>query len=156
VPKTPTAPPVAAAPEVPLGDDQSSETIKPVPADKAAAKSSPKAEPKPKPKPEPTVKPAAKRPSSPIVKEVPRKSTGGQVNAWVVQVGSFAARNNARALRDKLRKQGYTSFVESIRGEAGRVYRVRVGPELTKAAADKLQVRLTKEAGLKGLVQTYP
>jgi DedD protein len=148
VPKAPKAPPVAEAPAVPLGDAQDSETVKPVPAETTATAPAAKVEPKPKP----TAKPAP----SPVAKEVPRKNTSGQVDAWVVQVGSFSARKNAQALRDKLRKQGYTSFVESIRGDAGRVYRVRVGPELTKSAADKLQARLAKEAGLKGLVQTYP
>lgn len=154
VPKTPTAPPVAAAPAVPLGDDQSSKTAESVATEKVVTEPSTKAEPKPKPKPK--VKPVAKPASVPLAKKVPRKVTTGQVSAWVVQVGSFAARNNARALRDKLRKKGYASFVESIHGEAGRVYRVRVGPELTKSAADKLRQQLAKEAGLKGLVQAYP
>lgn len=153
VPKAPKAPPVAVAPAVPVGDDSA---VKPAPekkvATKPAAEPEPKAKAKAKPKPKPTVKPA----SAPVAKAVPRKNTSGQVGAWVVQVGSFSARNNAKALRDKLRKQGYASFVESIRGDAGRVYRVRVGPELTRSAADKLQARLKKEAGLKGLVQAYP
>lgn len=156
VPVAPKAPPVAEAPAVPLGDDDSSDVEKPAPA-----KDKPELKAKEKTKARPTVKAkAATKSSSPsVAKAVPGKSTAqknGSVNAWVVQVGSFAARKNARALRDKLRKQGHSSFVESVKGDAGRVYRVRVGPELTKSAANKLRKQLAKEAGLKGLVQSYP
>jgi DedD protein len=79
-----------------------------------------------------------------------------QTKAWVVQVGSFSSRKNAHALRDKLRKQGYACFVESIKGEAGTVYRVRVGPELTRDLAEKLQQRLKAKTQLHGMVMQYP
>jgi len=139
VPTAPKAPPVAAAPVVPLGDDD--EVVLPVAPDKPAP-----------------AKNIVKTPAKPVP-SIAEKTTpveSGQLSGWVVQVGSFSARNNAQALRDKLRKQGHASFVESIKGESGRVYRVRVGPELSKAAADKLRQRLAKESGLKGLVQAYP
>jgi DedD protein len=165
-PVAPKAPPVAEAPLVPLGDEQGDEQTdeadapstsadKPEQmAGKAAVEIKPEAKPRAKPKPKP--KPKPKTVTQPVAKAVPEKARPGQVNGWVVQVGSFADRKNARALRDKLRKQGHASFVESVKGASGRVYRVRVGPELTRAAADKLNQRLAKEAGLKGLVQAYP
>ena len=154
VKKAPEAPPVADASLVPLGDepaDTKAETaVEPVKAEPAKAEPIKQAPPKPATKP--VSKPAPK--PTPTPKTTADKS--GTASAWVVQVGSFSDRKNAQALRDKLRKQGYASFVESINGDAGRVYRVRVGPELSKAAADKLSTRLSKEAGLKGLVQVYP
>ncbi len=157
VPAAPEAPPVAAAPVVPLGDDDEVESPavsgKPAPEEKVADQSPTK----------PPVKVVEKVPVKPtpppVAKAAPAKTKPAepkQLNGWVVQVGSFSARNNARALRDKLRKQGYASFVEPIKGASGRVYRVRVGPELSEAAADKLRQRLVKKAGLKGLVQVYP
>jgi len=161
VPAAPKAPPVAAAPVVPLGDEEDESPAvsgKSVPEKKVADQSPTK----------PLAKVVEKAPAKPIsppaAKAAPAKAApakvepaeSGKVSGWVVQVGSFSARNNARALRDKLRKQGYASFVESIKGASGRVYRVRVGPELSKSAADKLRQRLVKEAGLKGLVQAYP
>lgn len=153
----PKAPPVAEAPVVPLGDEQSSKENEPPAAPvKPEPPKEPEGKPKAKPQAKPETKPKSKPATAPAAKAVPEKTKPGQVNAWVVQVGSFADRKNARALRDKLRKQGHASFVESINGASGRVYRVRVGPELTKAAADKLSQRLAKEAGLKGLVQAYP
>jgi len=152
VPAAPKAPPIATAPVVPLGDDDDESPAvfaKPVPEKKVAD--------------QPPTKVVEKIPTKPIpppvAKAAPAKAEPvepGTLSGWVVQVGSFSARNNARALRDKLRKQGHASFVESIKGASGRVYRVRVGPELSKAAADKLRQRLIKEAGLKGLVQAYP
>ncbi len=153
VPAAPKAPPVAAAPVVPLGDDDEIESPavpdKPVPEKKVTTNQSAT-----KPPAKVVEKVPAKPIPPPVVKAAPAES--GKVSGWVVQVGSFSARNNARALRDKLRKQGHASFVESIKSTSGRVYRVRVGPELSKAAADKLRQRLIKEAGLKGLVQVYP
>jgi len=161
VPAAPKAPPVAAALAVPLGDDDEAAppavSDKPVPAKKVVGQSAVKSPAKvavktPLPPPEKPVSPPAAKAAP--VRAKPAES--GQVSGWVVQVGSFSARNNARALRDKLRKQGHASFVESVKGASGRVYRVRVGPELTKVAADKLRQRLAKEADLKGLVQVYP
>ncbi|HHI92264.1 MAG TPA: sporulation protein [Gammaproteobacteria bacterium] len=161
VPAAPKAPPVAAVPVVPLGDSDDVEppaiSDKSAPVEKTAGQSPPK--PPVNAVVKTPAKPPAKPVSSPATKAAPAKVKpveSGQVSGWVVQVGSFSARNNARALRDKLRKQGYASFVEPVQGASGRVYRVRVGPELSKAAADKLRQRLAKKPGLQGLVQAYP
>lgn len=80
----------------------------------------------------------------------------GETNGWVVQVGSFSSEPNARALRDKLRKMGYACFVEAVKSKHGTVYRVRVGPELTRTSAEKLRDQLARKAKVKGLVQVYP
>ena len=149
VPVAPKAPPVAAAPAIPLGDDDSDGDDTESPA--VPGKPAPVKEVASKPPPKPISPPVAK-----AVPAEPKPVESAQVSAWVVQVGSFSARNNAQALRDKLRKQGHASFVESIKSASGRVYRVRVGPELTRSTADKLRQRLAKEAGLTGLVQAYP
>ena len=164
VPVAPQAPPLAEAPAVPLGDAAETDAGKAVSQPPSDDKVSGEVLPLPKTVAEeaaPT-KPAVK-PSTKSIFELPSKADAAaakakpsKVGGWVIQVGSFSARGNAQALRDKLRKQGYVSFVESIKGQTGRVYRVRVGPELTKQAAETLRQRLTKEAGLKGLVQAYP
>lgn len=80
----------------------------------------------------------------------------GRTTAWIVQVGSFSSEHNARALRDRLRKMGYACFVEALKNNNRMVYRVRVGPELTKASAQKLQDQLARKAKVKGIVQAYP
>ena len=43
---------------------------------------------------------------------------------------------------------GYASFVEAVKANQGMKYRVRVGPELTRALADKLQKQLAEKAKL--------
>lgn len=93
---------------------------------------------------------------APAAKKPPVKTKPNKVSGWIVQVGSFSDSKNAKGLRDKLRKLGHASFVEKIKGKSGMVYRVRVGPELTRKSAEKLSQRLAKEAQLTGLVQAYP
>jgi len=78
-----------------------------------------------------------------------------QAKAWVVQVGSFSSDGNANALRDKLRKQGFVSFVEAIKGDNAVSYRVRVGPELSREKAEQLQQRLKAATKLNGIVLSY-
>ena len=80
-----------------------------------------------------------------------------ELNAWVVQVGSFSERKNADALSAKLKLAGFTTFVEQIVGDNAEVYRVRVGPELGKEKADAMKSKLQKELKLvKAIVVKYP
>ncbi len=77
------------------------------------------------------------------------------LSAWVVQAGSFSDEQNALAVRDRLRRAGYPSFVTPT--EAGTVmYRVRVGPMINlqqaEANRDKVMQLLDREA----IVVSYP
>ena len=84
-------------------------------------------------------------------------STGADtVNAWVVQLGSFARSQNAVALRDQLRAKGYTAFLESAESDQGRVTRVYVGPELQRAQAEQALKELQGEGDLQGIIVRYP
>lgn len=79
------------------------------------------------------------------------------VTAWAVQIGSFGAEDNATALVEKLRGQGYTAFMERIDAADGKaVFRVRVGPERTRAGAQSLRDRIEQETQLKPYVVRYP
>lgn len=78
------------------------------------------------------------------------------VTGWVVQVGSFSRQPNARKLRDKLRKMGMASFVVTGVSDNKTVYRVRVGPEINRADAEKIQATIKKKTNLSGLVMKYP
>lgn len=80
----------------------------------------------------------------------------GGVTGWIVQVGSFSIKKNAIKLRDKLRKKGYASFLKERMTKKGITYRVRIGPELRRLLAEKLQKALDKDMNLKGLVMRYP
>ena len=84
--------------------------------------------------------------------EVTRKPEAiASVSGWVVQVGSFSSQSNAMALRDKLRGNGFNTFVERVDG-SNIVYRVRVGPEIKKAQAQTVQAALKEKMALDGLV----
>jgi DedD protein len=76
---------------------------------------------------------------------------------WVVQVASFTDRGKALRFRDRLRKAGYTCFVESITRKHGALYRVRVGPVVKREEAKALQVKINKRFKLKDtLVMAHP
>jgi DedD protein len=76
--------------------------------------------------------------------------------SWVIQVASLGSPNAARELQDRLRAQGYTAFVERATVNGKQYYRVRVGPEVERAQADRLADQLQAITGNKPLVQRYP
>lgn len=78
------------------------------------------------------------------------------VTAWVVQLGSFASEENANTLNRKLRQAGFSSFVEPLQQGGSRVFRVRVGPELRRSAAQSVRDRLKSGMELDGIVVPYP
>ena len=78
------------------------------------------------------------------------------LTAWVVQLGSFSDEVNAESLNKKLRQAGFAAFVEPLKQNNTLAYRVRVGPELLRADADKLQNQLHVKLHLDGIVVAYP
>jgi DedD protein len=80
------------------------------------------------------------------------ETAGEGMRAWSVQVGSFRDRGNAMTLRDRLRGQDFAAYVERYRSGEDEVYRVRVGPEPDRAAAEALQEALRQEGGVRGMV----
>lgn len=135
---------LSEAPAVETGlqvDTPPAETDTETPAEAPAA-------PKPVAKPKPEAVVAAK----PEI--VVKPKTG--LSAWAVQVGSFSSMENAYALRDKLRKQGFTVFVDTIYSKDTPVFRVRVGPEIKREQADALQAKLAKQLKAKPIVVQHP
>lgn len=91
-----------------------------------------------------------------VIAESPATAVSNDTVAWVVQVGSFSESANALALRDKLRKNGFTAFVEKYRDRGKSSYRVRVGPELKRETAEKQLERLKTQFQLKGIIMGHP
>ena len=152
----PDAPPMAAPPSVPMDDKALAEAASREPVEKAPV-AKPSVEPTVADKPKAdTAKQAAGVEKITTAKSSPAVEKSPQASGWVVQVGSFSSSRNAQALRDKLRKQGHASFVETTKSASGAVYRVRVGPVVSRASAEQLNKKLAETAGLKGLVQAYP
>ncbi len=62
--------------------------------------------------------------------------------AWAVQMGSFSSRDNAVALRDRLRADGYDALLSSIKRASTKMTRVAVGPMVERDNAVRLQEEL--------------
>jgi len=112
--------------------------VEPAPAATAAA--TPPAPPpaaQQTPAPKPAATPPAARPAT---------------EAWAVQLGSFSSSVNALNLQEKARKAGFRAYVEKVKGEQGTSYRVRIGPESSRARADALRDRVEQKLKMNGLV----
>lgn len=123
VPATVTPPPATATPPAPV--------VAAVP-EKATVTPAPKAEPKVEPKAEP--KPAAK-----------------PAGSYYVQIGVFVNAASARRLERQLRDKKFVVVVDELVRSGKKMFRVRVGPEVDRAAANALAKKLA-DAGHKGSV----
>jgi DedD protein len=79
-----------------------------------------------------------------------------RTTGWAVQVGALADPAEANALRDRLRAGGFTAYTETLRTAGGTLYRVRVGPEIQRANADRLRDSLKARFALDGQVVAHP
>jgi DedD protein len=86
----------------------------------------------------------------------PMAGRNARTSGWAVQVGALADPADANALRDRLRGGGYAAYVETLRTERGTLYRVRVGPEIQRANAERLRDTLKARFGLDGQVVAHP
>jgi DedD protein len=84
------------------------------------------------------------------------KASGERVGSYVVQVAAVASPEAAAELEGKLRKGGFTAFVEKAEVNGKTYYRVRVGPELDRARADKSAAQLRERYRLDPFIQSYP
>jgi DedD protein len=140
------AEPVEAAPVV---EEKAEKAAQPADAVKPASKAPAKAKTATKPV---VTEPAPKVIAKP--KLVAKPKTG--LSAWAVQVGSFGSKKNAYALRDKLRKQGFNAFVDTLYNKDTPTFRVRVGPEIKLERAEALQAKLAKVLKAKPIVVKHP
>jgi len=81
----------------------------------------------------------ASAPAHPAVHETHLAVSSG---GWVVQLGSFAGRQNANRLAHSLTAKGFRMSVSSARAGSRVLWRVRAGPAHDRAAAQHLAARL--------------
>ena len=74
---------------------------------------------------------------------------------WAVQVGSFGDDTVAHRIAQKLKEKGYAAFVMPFKTGTKTLYRVRIGPQGQRAAAEAIAVRLKAE-GTAGSVVAHP
>lgn len=96
-------------------------------------------------------RPAPTRPAATGPAEIP-----AGVSAWVVQVASLTAPDAAQRLQNELRQDGYPAFIEQAKVSGMTYYRVRVGPEVDRARADRMATAIGAATGGSPLVQQYP
>jgi DedD protein len=75
---------------------------------------------------------------------------------WMVQLASFSSAANAEELRQRLQAKGYRVRVEDLHQDGQAIYRVRIGPEAERAAAESLRDRVERDFHLKGVVMRSP
>lgn len=75
--------------------------------------------------------------------------------AWVVQLGSFNNKDNARKLTDKLRAAGYKAFTREVSNSKHGTIRVYVGPEFKRVVAIELSAKIQREMNLHNFVVKY-
>ena len=82
-------------------------------------------------------------------------TSGDELTAWVVQAGSFGDESNAIAVRDRLRRAGFPSFVsQSDDGRA--LFRVQVGPMIDAFRAQSTLEAVVALLGRDAIVVKYP
>jgi DedD protein len=86
----------------------------------------------------------------------PAAGRNPRTTGWAVQVGALGDPADANALRDRLRAGGFTAYVETLRTAGGTLYRVRVGPEIQRANAERLRDSLKVRFALDGQVVAHP
>jgi DedD protein len=92
------------------------------------------------------------RQAKPAPKTAPAPAEPAPATGFAVQLGSFSKAGNARGLRDNLIAKGYKAFVK----RAGAVTKVYVGPQSSRAEAQKVVEKLLAEIQLQGFVVKYP
>jgi DedD protein len=78
------------------------------------------------------------------------------MSAWVVQLGSFSSRENADSLVRRLQTNGFPGYVEQVKSGTESVFKVRVGPELSRAKAETIQKNLKTRLNLDAIILRFP
>jgi DedD protein len=81
---------------------------------------------------------------------LPASTPGG----WAVQLAAFSDQSSAENLRDRLRRQGFDGYVDSVKTSKGTLWRVRAGPFATREVAESARGRIADEIKIKGNVVT--
>lgn len=97
--------------------------------------------------------PAAK-PATPAATTAaaPASRPGG----WAVQVAAMGSQNDANALRDKLRANGFDGYVDTVNANGKQLWRVRAGPQTQRADAVRIRDQIKSKLGVDGNVVTAP
>ncbi|MDT8405705.1 MAG: SPOR domain-containing protein [Methylococcales bacterium] len=76
----------------------------------------------------------------------------GNLVRWYLQLGSFSNQDSALKLQQQLRQLGFPAQLDPINQDGGRLYRLRVGPELDKDRARAALQKIEQQTQLKGFL----
>jgi DedD protein len=124
----------------------------------AEIKAIPAAPPPPAVKPAPVPATATAAPAAEAAGAAPSATKEqASLSWWMIQAGSFDDEANAKNLKTRLLQAKIPAFSEKITAPNGVVkFRVRVGPEKERAKAEEILKRMESEAGVKGMIVSYP
>ncbi|MBV1879349.1 MAG: SPOR domain-containing protein [Pseudomonadales bacterium] len=81
--------------------------------------------------------------------------TNGLPISWNLKLGSFRERQNAIKLRQSLRDQRYKAFILTADTSEGEMYRVFVGPVLSRSELMEFAVEIEARFKLKGPITRF-
>jgi cell division septation protein DedD len=73
---------------------------------------------------------------------------------WIVQVGSFSSSANAENVVASLRLKGMSAYQETLTSSGSEIFRVRVGPFLSRDAAVTAEREINESLPVKAVVMT--
>lgn len=77
-----------------------------------------------------------------------------RAGAWAVQLGALKTAEDASKLRDRVKAAGFVAFVDKVNANGTTLWRVRAGPEVDRAAAEKLRNGIKDKLKLDGMIVT--
>jgi len=93
----------------------------------------------------------------PITRKMRKLTSSAKSNqkAYVVQMGHFREKANAKRLVGRLIDQAFPAFLYSRKTKGKTAYRVLVGPMLTRSEAKDMKAQIQTELSMKSFVTTY-
>ena len=150
------------------GDDSQPSVVTPPPVHQTAP-SQPVSQPKPKPieppkpkpveqpKPKPVEQPKPKPVEQPKAAEQPKttESSAPTGQAYVVQLGALKNADKVNEIVGKLRSSGFKVYTSPSTPVQGKITRIYVGPDASKAKMQEAVSELKSISGLGGVVKPY-
>ena len=79
-----------------------------------------------------------------------------RAGGYAVQVAAMGSQADANALRDKLRAAGFDGFTDSVQSGGRTLWRVRAGPQIQRADAERVRDQIKARLGMAGNVVGVP
>lgn len=79
-----------------------------------------------------------------------------RAGGFAVQVAAMGSQADAAALRDKLRAAGFDGFTDSVKSSGRTLWRVRAGPQIQRADAERVRDQIKAKLGMSGNVVSVP